>query len=167
MELDTGAEVSVIPESVYKSMFGNKQLVKSSFQLKTYLGDSIPVAGEIEVEVKYQSQIAQAVRFVVVATNGPALIGRDLLKKIRLDWSQINRVSDTLTLSSVNSAPPHMMCSTYLISTYLTTYLWFGSPGSREASRDACKGVASGCDPPVPWGGEMWRAQDNGFTKQN
>ena len=41
-----------------------------------------------------------------------------------------------------------------------------GSPGSREASRDACKGVASGCEPPVPWGGEMWRAQDNGFTKQ-
>ena len=36
-----------------------------------------------------------------MATNGPALIGRDLLKKIRLDWSQINRVSDTLTLSSV------------------------------------------------------------------
>ena len=49
MELDTGAEVSVIPESVYKSMFGNKQLVKSSFQLKTNLGDSIPVTGEIEV----------------------------------------------------------------------------------------------------------------------
>ena len=101
MDLDTGAEVSVIPESVYKSIFRNKQLVKSSFQLKTYLGDSIPVAGEIEVEVKSQSQIAQAVRFVVVTTNGPTLIGRDLLMKIGLDWSQINRASDTLTLPSV------------------------------------------------------------------
>lgn len=40
--------------------------------------------GEIEVDVQYQSQSTTA-RFVVVSTNSPALLGRDLLRKIRLD----------------------------------------------------------------------------------
>jgi len=44
MELDTGAEVSVIPEATYLLLFPDKQLMKSGVVLKTYTGESITVA---------------------------------------------------------------------------------------------------------------------------
>ena len=93
MELDTGAEVSVLPESTYLSLFPEKKLVMSAAILKTYTGEPIPVVGEIEVGVQYNSQALTA-RLVVVSTDGPALLGRDLLRKIKLDWSAVNRLSD-------------------------------------------------------------------------
>ena len=39
MELDTGAEVSVLPESTYLSLFPEKKLVNSAAVLKTYTGE--------------------------------------------------------------------------------------------------------------------------------
>ena len=42
-QLDTGTEVSVLPESTYLSLFSEKKLVKSAAVLKTYTGESIPV----------------------------------------------------------------------------------------------------------------------------
>ena len=86
MELDTGAEVSVLPESTYLSLFPEKALTKSAAVLKTYTGESIPVIGELEVDLQYQSQ-SLTTRLMVVATDGPALLGRDLLMQIKLDWS--------------------------------------------------------------------------------
>ena len=47
MELDTGAEVSVLPESTYLSLFPEKALIKSAAILKTYTGESIPMIGEV------------------------------------------------------------------------------------------------------------------------
>lgn len=94
MDPDTGAEVSVLPESIYRSLFPQKQLAKSTVVLKTYTGKSIPVCGEIEVGIQYNSQNLIA-RLVVVSTDGPALLGRDLLRKIKIDWSTVNQLSDT------------------------------------------------------------------------
>ena len=85
--------MSVLPKSTYLSLFSEKKLVKSAAVLKTYTGESIPVVGEIEVRVQYNSQ-ALTVRLVVVSTDGHALLGSDLLRKIKLDWSAVNRLSD-------------------------------------------------------------------------
>jgi hypothetical protein len=46
MELDTGAAVSLLPESVVKSQFPQLQLVPSSIRLKTYTGEVLKVLGE-------------------------------------------------------------------------------------------------------------------------
>ena len=56
MEVDTGAAVSVISKETYKEMFMNLSLKKASVSLNTYMGERIPVLGEIEVEVTYQEQ---------------------------------------------------------------------------------------------------------------
>ena len=100
LELDTGAEVSILPESTWKSNFPNKPFLKSTLKLKMYTGDAIPVMGEIELNIEYRKQRVSATRFVVVSTAGPALIGRDLLKEIRFDWMQINVASTVSSLSS-------------------------------------------------------------------
>ena len=100
MELDTGAEVSLIPEVMYRSLFSHKELLKSSIVLKTYMKESIPVAGEINVAVEYNTQKVNA-NLVVVSIEGPALLGRDLLKKIKLDWAVINQVQEDITLLSL------------------------------------------------------------------
>ena len=100
LELDTGAEVSILQESTWKSNFPNKPLLKSTLKLKTYTGDAIPVVGEIELNIEYRKQRVSGARFVVVSTTGPALIGRDLLEEIRFDWMQINVASTVSSLSS-------------------------------------------------------------------
>jgi len=40
-------------------------------------------------------------KLVVVSTDGPALLGQDLPRKTRLDWSQVNRVSEDRGLSEL------------------------------------------------------------------
>ena len=56
MELDTGASLSVISESTHDQI--NKvsltPIVKSTVELKTYLGESIHIIGKISVLVKYK-----------------------------------------------------------------------------------------------------------------
>ncbi len=83
MEVDTGAEVSVLPAAAWKSLFPDILPVKTSATLQTYTGESIPVPGEISVQIQYDTQSAQT-NLVVVSTDGPALMGRDLLRKIRV-----------------------------------------------------------------------------------
>ena len=51
MEVDTGAEVSVISETTRKSLFLESKLAKTNVVLKTYTHETIPVLGELTVEV--------------------------------------------------------------------------------------------------------------------
>jgi len=53
MEVDTGAGVSIASESVLNSLLPSAKLQKTSFVLKTYTGEQIPVKGSILVEVDY------------------------------------------------------------------------------------------------------------------
>ena len=52
MEVDTGAEVSVISETTCtrKSLFPESKLAKTNVVLKTYTHETIPVLGELTVE---------------------------------------------------------------------------------------------------------------------
>ena len=76
MEVDTGAAVSIISEETYKKLFPNLNLQKVPIGLKTYTGESIPVLGEIVVEVKYQKQSHQ-LSLIVVKGKDHNLFGRD------------------------------------------------------------------------------------------
>ena len=88
MEIDTGASVSLISESVFMSLKRNHQTT-STKKLKTYTGEEIPVVGGCEVSVSYQKMPAMELPVIVVKGSGPCLLGRDWLKKLKLDWAEI------------------------------------------------------------------------------
>ena len=53
MEVDTGGAVTIISEKLRDKVFPKATLQRSSLLLKTYTGETMPVLGEIAVEVKY------------------------------------------------------------------------------------------------------------------
>jgi hypothetical protein len=92
MEVDTGAEVSVISEKTWQKHFPEQKLKPSQVILKTYTDGIIPVVGEASVNVSYEKQSAK-LPLIVVSGVGHNLMGRDWLHSIRLNWKGIAKVS--------------------------------------------------------------------------
>ena len=92
MEIDTGAAVSLISERQQKVMFPNATLDKSRVELKTYTGERITVAGELKVQVRYGQQ-KRHLPLIIVAGDGPSLLGRNWLEHLRLDWKTVGTIS--------------------------------------------------------------------------
>ena len=92
MEVDTGASCSIISQEVFENMWPDRsarpRLKESSRRLLTYMRDEVPLAGVANVSVTYGDQSAQ-LPLLVVKQPGPALLGRDWLKAIRLDWPSL------------------------------------------------------------------------------
>ena len=88
MEVDTGAALSVISETTRLAIFLEHTLHPSTLILKTYTDERLKVTGTLNVRVRYGDQ-KQKLVLVVVAGNGPSLLGRNWLKYICLDWSSI------------------------------------------------------------------------------
>ena len=95
MEVDTGAAVSLAPESAVASLLSTSPLQPTNVVLKTYTGEQIPLKGTLSVDVKYGQQHHKNLKLLVVAGSGPCLMGRDWLKFVRLDWRKIGKVSVT------------------------------------------------------------------------
>ncbi len=92
LEIDTGAAVSIISETTRHSCFPKLKLKKySDIILKTYTDQPLKVMGELQVNVSYGDQRAQ-LPLIVVAGNGPNLMGRNWLKQIQLNWQSIATV---------------------------------------------------------------------------
>ena len=92
MEVDTGASVSLISEDTFKSLWPGRTLQPSPVRLRTYLKETIPVVGSTNVNVDYNGQLC-GLPLVVVGGSGPALMGRDWLSHIQLDWRQVHNAS--------------------------------------------------------------------------
>ncbi|XP_028403427.1 uncharacterized protein K02A2.6-like [Dendronephthya gigantea] len=92
MEVDTGAAVSIMPESVWRKLSSTKPVRKSNVKLRSYSGHEIPVLGEIDVGVVYGNQKAH-LPVIVTNNEGPVLLGRNWLSVLKLNWSQIKKVS--------------------------------------------------------------------------
>ena len=75
-----------------KQHFPNTKLNKTNVVLNTYTQETLPTLGELEVLVQYSTQ-SYRLRLVVVVGNGPALLGQDWLKFLKLDWHQIYHVA--------------------------------------------------------------------------
>ena len=99
MEVDTGAAVSIAPESAVTSLLSSSPLLPTSIVLKTYTGEQIPVKGTLTVEVSYGQKRYPNLKLLVTTGSGPCLMGRDWLKVIRLDWRNIAHVSTTTPAS--------------------------------------------------------------------
>lgn len=92
MELDTGSAVSVISIADYKKYFEGKKLESAEITLKTYSGELLTPKGYINVQVKYNGQ-CENLKLYVVQKGGPALFGREWLKKINLDWKNLKWIN--------------------------------------------------------------------------
>ena len=95
MEIDTGAAVTLISEATLRSLLPHLPLSKPTMRLRTYTAQPISVLGQALVEVKYNDYSGSHV-LTVVKGKGPALLGRDWLSCIRLDWPVIRRVDGRL-----------------------------------------------------------------------
>jgi hypothetical protein len=101
MELDTGASVSIISKSMFKSVFENSVSIQvTDISLRTYLGEELPVLGVAEVEVAYKSQVVP-LPLVVVKGHGSTLFGRNWLERIQVNWASINNVQYSSSVTEV------------------------------------------------------------------
>ena len=78
------SSVSIILQKTQKT-FPEASLKLSVVLLKTYMGEPMPVARVMEVQVNYELQ-SHKLPLLVVAGKGPLLIGRDWLQHIQLNW---------------------------------------------------------------------------------
>lgn len=88
MELDTGAAVSVISWREFQRLFPRKRLQPASLKLRTYTGAIVKPKGLAKVVVRHNDQCVELPLYVVDST-GPALLGREWLQDIRLDWKNL------------------------------------------------------------------------------
>ena len=88
MELDTGAEVSIISEKTREETFPEEKLRPSDLKLKTYTNEPMKVTGTLTVKVQYADQFKK-LALVVTAGNGRSLLGRNWFNHINLNWKKL------------------------------------------------------------------------------
>ena len=89
--LDTGSPYTIISDDMFKKSFPQLKLTTTTRRLHAYSGKELEVLGETSVRVQYGDQHA-VLTLVVVRGSGrfaPALLGRDWLTRIRLNWKAI------------------------------------------------------------------------------
>ncbi|XP_044166137.1 uncharacterized protein K02A2.6-like [Acropora millepora] len=93
LEVDTGASVTVIPNKMFKEKLGHLKLRPASTSLKTYTGTELPLCGETEVHVEYHGQSAKLPLIVAEVDGKPAILGRNWLNVVKLNWKELFNVS--------------------------------------------------------------------------
>ena len=101
-EIDTAAAVSVISEQLYNKFWSNVSLLKPSAVLKGYSGTKLEVLGEFKAQIDYQGQNVNSV-LRVIKGNRPPLLGRDMLRCLKLDWANIFAVRNDSRLDGMLS----------------------------------------------------------------
>ena len=95
MEVDTGATVTVIPKAIYEKRLNHVQLRPSRAKLQAYSGQALKVVGEAMVPLEYKGQQCTEKIIVVDVPDKPAVLGRNLLRQIRLDWGTLFAIEET------------------------------------------------------------------------
>ena len=101
MDVDTGVALSLISAATYMQLWLSvkvHQLRKPSIHFCTHTREEPQLVGEAVVRMQYQNQ-QEDLNLVIVKGNGPSLLGRDCLQKIRLNWAEVhsqNAVSSQL-----------------------------------------------------------------------
>ena len=75
MELDTGAEVSIISEKTRKEIFPDEILRPSNLKLKTYTNEPMKVTGTLNIKVQYKDQFTKLVLVVTAGKDQVCLVG--------------------------------------------------------------------------------------------
>ena len=108
MEIDTGASVSLISEGQYKKLFDQRkpQINKTNDILRTYSGENLRIIGTIHVNVLYKNQTVENLPLLVVPGDGPNLLGRNWLMKLKIEWKSLNFIK----YCDLNSVLKHHEC---------------------------------------------------------
>ena len=88
MQLDTGASKTVVPQSFFDKFCSHIPLQKTNTIMTTYTRESVVPEGKAEVKVTYEGK-HYTLPLIVVKQGSCALLGRDWLEKIKLDWSKL------------------------------------------------------------------------------
>ncbi|XP_049526602.1 uncharacterized protein K02A2.6-like isoform X2 [Dermacentor silvarum] len=110
MQIDTGAAVTLIPESVKLNAFPHVKCEPSRVILRTYTGEPIPVKGQCNVIVTTGKQSLR-LPVIIVKDHGkqlPLLMGRNWLEMLGLDWKSVLsvNVSDASKVEAVKQKFP-------------------------------------------------------------
>lgn len=95
MEIDTGASLSVISEKTYINLVSKNRappLEKSGTVLRTYTGEEVKPKGSCTVDVCYKGG-KYSLPLLVVKEEGPALLGRNWLEEIKINWPRIKQLT--------------------------------------------------------------------------
>ena len=92
MDVDTGASMTVIPTHIFSQFLTHVKLHTSKVKLQTYSGEALTVKGEAFVPIRYGNQTAREKMVVVEVKNKPAVLGRNWLVHLRLDWQNLFKV---------------------------------------------------------------------------
>ena len=111
MEVDTGAFLSIISEATYaylQSQGKASPLMDTDVVLRTYTGEEVRLEGSLEVKVAHEGK-EFTLPLLVVKGKGPALLGRNWLEKVRLNWPMIKQsVPMNLELETVVQSYSHL-----------------------------------------------------------
>ena len=102
MEIDTGSAVSITSKKVWMSLLKGRPLKATSAVLKTVTGEKVPVLGELEVSVQPNGQDL-VLSLLVMDGNGPMLMGRNWLSRIKLDWPRVCHMAQPQSVSQLLS----------------------------------------------------------------
>lgn len=80
--LDTGSDVSILPETVYAKFFPKAALWKPSYRLKDYGGNEITVLGCLKATVAFGD--CGTATDLYIAKQGSAVLGRDLITALQM-----------------------------------------------------------------------------------
>ena len=101
MEVDTGAVVSVASEKLYEEHWNRIRLQPTKLKLRDYQGGELQLKCVVMVPVQYGTQRVE-LPLVIVAGDRPALLGRNWLESIKLDWPSIRAVTVDTGVASVD-----------------------------------------------------------------
>ena len=87
--VDTGATITAITKETYEKQLSQVKLQSSNMKLQSYCGQTLSVRGEAVVPVRYGDQQIRGRVVVVNAANKPAVIGRNWLSRLKLDWASL------------------------------------------------------------------------------
>ncbi|XP_042149464.1 uncharacterized protein K02A2.6-like [Ixodes scapularis] len=112
MLLDTGAEVTLIPESVYEANFAEVACKPTKVSLRTYTGEPLKVKRHVNVE--HNGRSATLPLFVVEDNQRTlsALLGRDWLEELQLDWKAVCAKTEEDKVKSLEEKFPEVFRST-------------------------------------------------------
>ena len=89
MKIDTGASTSLVNYKTFIKPFCNaNKMTSTSSKIRTYTGEVVSPMGEVELEFIYDNQKA-VTSVIIMEGNYSNLLGRDILRKIKLNWEEL------------------------------------------------------------------------------
>ena len=102
MEIDTGSGRTIVPVKVWEKLH-RPPLIPTSTKLKTFAGEELKLIGSFVAKFNFSSKEVSG-SIIVADAVGPALLGRDVLEKLKPDWRamfvQVNRIDLILVIDN-------------------------------------------------------------------